>query len=241
MFKKCLTAHGLRKTGQAILAGSRVVEEAVADHPEICRAWISHSKANPPTGKLPNDFIWYKLDATLFKELDIFGTGHPLLLIDIPKIDTWRVEDKLPKGCTLFIPFQNPENIGAVIRSAAAFSVTQVVLLEEAAHPFLPKACRAAGCALLKMKILEGPPLNELEDGKMPVYSLSMAGKDIRSFEFPESFGLIAGMEGSGLPGNLRGEDNLFIPMAPGSESLNAAASVSIALYAWSCAEDTDH
>ena len=44
-------------------------------------------------------------------------------------------------GCTLFIPFQDPGNVGTVIRSAAAFGVSKVVLLKEAA----PVVLRVSG------------------------------------------------------------------------------------------------
>ena len=57
------------------------------------------------------------------------------------------------------------------------------------------------------------------------------------SFEFPPAFGLLAGMEGPGLPESLRqadqGREVLSIPMEPGAESLNAATSTAIGLYCW--------
>lgn len=225
--KKLLTARGLRKAGQAILHGRRVVKEALNHHPAACRAWISPDDAPAP----PGDLAWYRLAPPLFKELDLFGTGSPLLLIDTPPMETWTQPRQWPRGCTLFVPFQDPENVGSVIRSAAGFGVRQVVLLEEAAHPFLPKACRAAGTSLLKVKLVKGPPLEEI--GAHNALFLSQEGEDLSRVTFPRAFGLVAGLEGKGLPRRFREEQALSIPMTAGCESLNAAAAVSVALYAW--------
>jgi 16S rRNA (guanine527-N7)-methyltransferase len=225
--KKLLSARGLRKAGQAILHGRRVVEEALLHHRAACRAWISRDDAPPPPGEL----AWYRLAPPLFRELDLFGTASPLLLIDMPAMETWSPPKRRPSGCTLFVPFQDPENVGSVIRSAAGFGVRQVVLLEEAAHPFLPKACRAAGTSLLKVKLAKGPPLDNIPAGE--AFFLSQEGEDLNRFTFPRAFGLVAGLEGKGLPKRFRKDRTLSIPMAPGCESLNAAAAVSVALYAW--------
>ena len=72
-------------------------------------------------------------------------------------MSAWSDDEPWPDGCTLFVPFQDPENVGAVIRSAAAFGVARVVLLREAAHPFHPRSSRAAGPALFQVPLQVGP------------------------------------------------------------------------------------
>ncbi len=57
---------------------------------------------------------WYRLSKPLFKELDVAGTNSPLLLVNVPPLPAWSDDQPWPEGCTLFIPFQDPENVGAV-------------------------------------------------------------------------------------------------------------------------------
>jgi 16S rRNA (guanine527-N7)-methyltransferase len=132
------------------------------------------------------------------------------------------------------VPFQDPENVGAVLRSAAAFGVARVVLLQEAAHPFHPRSARAAGSALLRVPMLQGPSITALVTQRAPLLALSANGCDVGGFTFPSRFGLLPGLEGPGLPESLRTPAALSIPMQPGTESLNAAAATAIALYVWS-------
>jgi len=123
--------------------------------------------------------------------------------------------------------------VGAVIRSAAAFGVTSLVVLKEAAHPFHYKSTRAGGSALFRVSIFEGPSIQELDRVKSPIITLSAEGEDIRKFSFPESFCLLPGIEGPGLPPELRHLKSLSIPMERGVESLNAALATGITLYEW--------
>ena len=151
----------------------------------------------------------------------------------MPALTDWSDEDPWPEGCTLFIPFQDPENVGAVIRSAAAFGVAQVVLLREAAHPFHPRSSRAAGPALFQVPLRLGPPIEDLEVRGAPLIALATDGPELAAAPWPERFGLVAGIEGPGLPEALRQGPRRHIAMAPGVESLNAATATAIALYAW--------
>jgi tRNA G18 (ribose-2'-O)-methylase SpoU len=108
-----------------------------------------------------------------------------------------------------------------------------VVVLKEAAHPFHYKSTRAGGSALFRVPISDGPSIQQLGSAKFPIITLSAEGEDIRKFAFPESFCLLPGLEGPGLPLELRHLKLLSIPMERGVESLNAALATGIALYLW--------
>jgi 16S rRNA (guanine527-N7)-methyltransferase len=131
------------------------------------------------------------------------------------------------------VPFQDPENVGALIRSAAAFGVARVVLLREAAHPLHPRASRAAGTALFQVPLQFGPSLDELQVKQAPLIALDTSGPEVSESLFPDTFGLVAGMEGPGLPTLLKGGDRRRIAIEPQVESLNASTAAAIALYVW--------
>ena len=233
-FKLCrdvLTGKGIRKHGQAILAGPRQVAEVLDRFPERVEAWLTTSEGPPPPKE---SALWLRLADPLFKEIDTSGTRAPLLLVRVPEIPEWSDSAPWPSGCTLFVPFQDPENVGAVLRSAAAFGVARVVLLREAAHPFHPKSVRAAGPAVFQVPMLLGPSVRDLESTKHPLIALSTEGPDLDAEPFPDVFGLVPGVEGPGLPDHLREGLRRRIPIAEGVESLNAATATAVALYAWS-------
>ncbi len=160
-FQRCrdlLTGHGIRKHGEALVAGARIRTEILTRFPQHVLGWLTGSSGpHPPDNRV----LWYQLSDPLFKELDVVGTHGPLLLVKVPEIPSWSDEAPWPLGCTLFVPFQDPENVGAVIRSAAAFGATRVVLLREAAHPFHPRSLRAAGPTLFQIPLELGPALEE--------------------------------------------------------------------------------
>ncbi len=234
-YKLCcdiLTGRGIRKHGQAIVAGARQVAEVLERFPERVDAWLTDTRGAlpPPVAGL----TWIRLADALFKAIDTSGTRAPLLLVKVTEMPVWRDEEAWPEGCTLFVPFQDPENVGAVLRSAAAFGVSRVVLLREAAHPFHPKSARAAGPALFQVPLLQGPSLSELSTREVPLIALATDGPTIGEEAFPERFGMVPGLEGPGLPDHLRSGPRRRIPIAPGVESLNAATATAVALYVWS-------
>jgi tRNA G18 (ribose-2'-O)-methylase SpoU len=227
---KLLKSTGIRKHGRALLSGPKQVQEMLRDLPRCCEALLL-----PEGGSLGEPPEWIdrlQLSAGLFRELDLFGTNHPLLLVRVPETNAWD-EKNHPEGCTLFVPFQDPVNVGTVIRSAAAFGAARVVLLQEAANPFLPKALRAGGCAPFRVPMETGPSIRDLKGGILPIVGLQAGGRDLTSFRFPKTFGLLPGLEGPGLPEMPGMAAVLGIPMEPGTDSLNGSLAAGIALYAW--------
>ncbi len=231
-WKKLLGGRGIKKSGLCLVSGGKTVNELLRDFPDRCDAWLTRSDSAPPPPEAPGNLAWYSLAPALFDQLDGFGTGGPLLVVKTPQLAQWHPGDGFAPGCTLLVPFQDPENVGTAIRSAAAFGATDIILLQGSAHPFHPKTIRASGGAVFRCRMKRGPAIAELPRS-LPIIALSPKGTDIASVTFPERFGLLAGIEGPGLPPAWR-HRAIGIPMAPGLESLNSAVAVAIALYAWS-------
>ena len=236
-FKKfifILTGRGVKKQNLALISGAKQVREVLRDFSSKCVGVLCQSREVVDC-EIPEGITLYQLSPELFKRLDLYGTGFPLLLVQLDPPKIWDDSD-WPLGCTLFIPFQDPSNVGSVIRTAAAFGVSRVVFLEEAAHPFHHRSIRVAGSAILRIPILQGPSIKALAQVKDKLLVMSQdQGKNVAGYRFPRTFGLVPGLEGPGLPDNLKQMEMLSIPMAPAVESLNAAMATGIVLYEWSC------
>lgn len=229
---KALEGRGIKKNKEAILSGKKFLAEVLTACPERVVAILARH-VDELNSFIPNNpqHPLYILSKELFAALDIYGTDAPLLVISAPQPPVW--DERLDCALTLFLPFQNPINLGTIIRSAAALDA-KVVVLKEAANIYHPKTLRAAGPAIFSASIKHGPSLAELaEISTLPLYALSLAGNNIFNFDFPEPLGLVAGMEGPGLENLWPAKRRLTIPMQAAVESLNAAASVDIALGAF--------
>ncbi len=229
---KLTKAHGIKKHGLALLSGPKQVREVLKEFPDRCNSIIFSELHESSSELIAPDIHSYRLKAALFRQIDIYDTGQPILVVHTEPFPKWDEKSK-NSGCTLCIPFQDPSNVGAVIRSAAAFGIPRVVILKEAAHPFHHKSLRVSGSTIFRVPVYEGPSIYKLSPFEIPVITLSPEGKDIQEFSFPASFCLVPGLEGPGLPDHLREERCLSIPMKEGVESINSAMATGIVLYMW--------
>jgi tRNA G18 (ribose-2'-O)-methylase SpoU len=222
------TGRGVKRLRKTLVSGRRMVEETIRELPDQLEAWIT---AGPDMKAPPSGLAHHRLSPEIFREIDVFGTHGPLLLVRTPRPGIWNPAEGLPPGMSVLVPFQDPENVGAVIRSAAAFEVDRVILLEESAHPFHPKTIRASGGTVLRVPLFTGPSLSDIPTD-LPLTPLSQEGADIAGHRFSDPCGLLPGLEGPGLPSVWRGR-SISIPMSRDVDSLNASAGVAIALYVW--------
>jgi len=231
-FLRLKNTRDIRKHERALLSGPKQIREVLKEFPDRCTGIIFSSRHDVPDFPGVEAIPRYCLSPDLFAQVDCFGTKQPVLVVRAETLPHFEGTMDSP-GCTLCVPFQDPSNVGAVIRASAAFGVTQIVFLKEAAHPFHPKSVRVAGSSIFRTPFYQGPAISQLMLFENPLIIMSTEGKDVARFEFPESFCLVPGLEGPGIPESLEGARKVSIPMANGIESLNAAMATGIMLYQW--------
>jgi RNA methyltransferase, TrmH family len=130
---------------------------------------------------------------------------------------------------------QDPSNVGAVVRTAAAFGVGEVVLDRACADAWSPKALRAAMGGHFKLALRSVSALEaELEAFPGAVICTVLTdGLPLRQAPLEGRLGWVFGSEGHGISPRLveRAAIHISIPLSKGSESLNVAAAAAICLY----------
>jgi TrmH family RNA methyltransferase len=224
-FASLLESKGLKKEGLFILSGKNLVQEFLKKPtlPIESELWME--------GQTPlcAPKLQVKLSKALFEELDVLGTKSNLLVLKQPELKTWDFSSSSP-GLKLLTPLGDPANLGALLRSAEAFGVSDVILLQECANPFLPKAIKGSAGSITRLKIWKGPSIKGLS--ARPVVALDLKGEVLSQFQWPTRPYLLIGEEGAGIP-TLPGLKKISIP-TQGVESLNATVAASLALYDYS-------
>jgi len=133
----------------------------------------------------------------------------------------------------------DPRNIGAIARSAAAFSADGLLIPERRNAPLTASAWKASAGAAARLPIAQVTNLvRSIEDAK--AFGCFIVGLDgdadtsIEEMEIADQpLYLIVGSEGRGLSRLVREKCDLLIkiPMSNVVESLNASVAVSISLY----------
>jgi TrmH family RNA methyltransferase len=133
---------------------------------------------------------------------------------------------------------QDPGNVGTVIRTAAAFNFNGVILSQQCADPFAPKAVQATAGALLGPWIRRVTSLHTMIDALKKqhfyIYGADVNGEKSVCFADDRKTAIAFGNEGAGLSLPFKKEiDELFaIPMDTTKvESLNVAVAAAITLF----------
>ena len=153
-----------------------------------------------------------------------------LAVVNIPKREL-----SAPKGdCLLLDRLQDPGNLGTIIRTANAAGYDDIYLVN-CTDAYSPKAIRASMGGVFNVNLYEGSLEQVLKvlDG-VQILSADMDGENVFSFIPNNRYCLCIGNEGNGLSEELmtRSDNTVKIPMRGSCESLNAAISAAIAMYA---------
>jgi TrmH family RNA methyltransferase len=129
---------------------------------------------------------------------------------------------------------QDPGNVGAIIRSAAAFGMGEVVLDQACADAWSPRALRAGMGGHFALAIRQVTRLDVAGFDGTLLCTVVKGGTPLRETKLKGRLGWIFGGEGRGISPALEKQARLkiTIPIAPGTESLNVAAAAAICFYA---------
>lgn len=136
---------------------------------------------------------------------------------------------------------RDPGNLGTVVRSAAALGIDRLIITDDCADVYNPKAVRAAmgGLFTLKIDVVRTSELPKLilrlrALGRR-IYATAFTDNAVKigSFELDRADAFIIGNEGHGLSEAVIAAASgvAIIPMAEGNESLNAAAAAAICIW----------
>lgn len=222
--------RGIRKHGLFILAGRKLVPEALSRFGKHFMQLIEPIHVEFDELDAPENVDRFRLPKKLFEMLDISGTHYPLLVGSAPALPEADLSSP-PRGLELIVALGDPNNLGALMRSAAAFGAKKLILMPDAANPWHPKALRAGANAQFTLTLERGPSWDGLAAARGPIVALDGAGKDMAAYKWPRDLRIVLGEEGPGLPADLKIE-RLAIPTTGDVESLNATVAASVALYA---------
>ena len=219
-----------RSEGEYLCDGLKLLEEALQKGAEIRTVlWKGEAKNIPGLDGAKQ----YLASEELFDYASpMKNSPGPVFTVAMPRMN------EADFSCAVLLEnVQDPGNVGTVIRTAAAMGVKTVMLCGACADVYSPKTARATMGAIfseriIRMDIDSAAELIHSRGMKLYGAALSDRAKDIRELELKNAVVAI-GSEGRGLSPQLLGlcDGELIIPMAPGSESLNAAVAASIVLW----------
>lgn len=133
----------------------------------------------------------------------------------------------------------DPRNLGAIVRSAAAFGADGVVMTERRAAAMTASAWKSSAGAAARMQIAQVSNLSRAIDAakKLGCFVIGLDGESENSLSkmklAKESIMVVVGSEGKGLSRLVKEKCDLVvaIPMSRTTESLNASVATSIALF----------
>ena len=135
---------------------------------------------------------------------------------------------------------QDPTNVGAIVRTAAAFGLDALWFSADSADVFNPKIVRATAGTLLKLPIFSVPDASRFARHACAVLAADASGKRTRRLDdietIPAKSVIALGNESRGLSQPVLEQAALrfYIPISKDVESLNVAASAAIAAYYFS-------
>ena len=236
-YKNLATRKGRLEAEAFLIEGDRTIKQIISSNPDDIIEIVS-------TEELPPFYHKYSRRLVTDSQLrSICSTKTPQGIAAVVRLHLDTYSDQLPDNIgakiLLLEDVQDPGNVGTLIRTAAAFDFSGVILTEKCADPLSPKCVQSTVGTVLSLWLRRTSRYLELvEELKHNGYSLVAAdlggAEDPSVLQCQNKLLLALGNEATGLSDLVLNASNhrLRIPIIRGkTESLNVAACGAICMY----------
>ncbi|MEK7352920.1 MAG: RNA methyltransferase [Chloroflexota bacterium] len=236
-YRNLATRKGRLEAGAFIVEGDRAIRQIIASQPDEIIEILTLDEPLPVYTNYPVRRI------TESQFLYICNTRTPQGTLAVVRQPAAAYSGSLPSDIgnkiLLLEDIQDPGNVGTLIRTAAAFGFSGVIMTEKCADPLSPKCVQSTAGTVLSVWLRRTAGYLELPEAlKKAGYSLIAA--DINGetepsiLSRPDKLVLALGNEGAGLSSGLleMADYRLKIPIfSEKAESLNVAVCGAICMY----------
>jgi 23S rRNA (guanosine2251-2'-O)-methyltransferase len=169
------------------------------------------------------------------------GVRHQGVVAFAPALRVRSLDElELPAPALVVVldSIEDPQNFGAVIRSAVAFGASAVIWAQHGAAPLTPSTFRASAGAVEHAQLCSVPSLpsalEQLRTRGLRIIGLDAGGETPLAREALASpVALVFGAEGAGLHKSVRKACDVLVrlPMGGPIGSINVSAAAAVALY----------
>jgi 23S rRNA (guanosine2251-2'-O)-methyltransferase len=239
--KKSHQSHGTSQRPR--LWGKHAVAAAL-DNPDrkVLRAWATREAA--ASMQFPQDVAVTLAEAADLGRLVPNDAPHQGVVIEVEPLDDVWLDGLLGEAgerAILLVLDQvtDPHNVGAILRSAAAFGAVGIVTQDRHSPPESGVIAKAASGALERVPWIRVVNLaRALEEiGEAGFWRIGLAGNaemELKEALGPQRVALVLGAEGAGMRLNTREHCDALarLPIGDAIESLNVSNAAAVALYA---------
>ena len=230
-WKKLLTKKGRDKSGEFLVEGFHLVDEALKA--KTVSAIIKAEEVDLPASWNVDGIDLYNTTAAVAKELAETETSQRIFAVCKKQNNDSGTADKL----LLLDGVQDPGNLGTIIRTADAAGVGLIVCGEGCADVYNSKTIRSTQGSIFHVEVRKADLLSlipQLKKENVKVFGTSLQNAvDYREAEKAGRYALVLGNEGNGVSEEVLAlcDQNLYIPIHGQAESLNVAVASGILLY----------
>ena len=235
---------GASDAGTSAAVGRHAVEAALRNPARQHRKlWATREGIASLDGELPADFPLEYAEVADLARLVAHDAPHQGLVLECAPLEDLHLADVLAEGdigpIVVLDQVTDPHNVGAILRSAAAFGAAALVTQDRHAPPESGALAKAASGALEVVPWIRvvnlARALEEIAEAGYWRIGLAGEAEPTLADVLPSGpVALVMGAEGEGLRHNIAAHCDALarLPIGEAMESLNVSNAAAIALYA---------